>query len=795
MAVKLRFLRHADRLFDVNFLIHRISRLLTLGVFLYIPAGDALGSVNQQAISGYHPLLVAVTINGTNVSNGTLVMRSTDGSLLLPLSALHKWHIRKPAAQPVRISKDNYFSLAEIGVTSYKLNPSKQSISLVIPPHYFMRNFYNANILRQTKVTPAAFGGFIDYDVYGQHSAGANQEGGYFKIGAFSPLGVFTSSAIAQRGYSENHFIRLNSTWTSNFPSDLTSLKLGDFISQSDVSGNAVRMGGVQYGTDFSVQPYLVTTPLYSISGQASLPSVVSVYINHVLLSQRQVPSGPFVLQGLPVITGGGEITTVITNAIGQQQVITQPFFQSPNLLRPWLSNYSIAIGAIRENYAISSDDYGPLAATGTFEEGLSRYVTGGVHAAIEAHRIALGLSGTWSAVPVGVFSASDEWSEQHGEQGWLTSLGFQRLTTGFSFIASGQYESPEYTPLGYLTGFPLLQWQWNATLSHAVGRQGTLSGSFVAQKDYHVAATRIAQLNYNLSLGRFGYLTLTALHSFWPSPQTEFSAFWTIPLGSRSSASLSTQLQDHTSPLWTASLQRNLPVGSGYGYLAQLSNNQQAYLQGEYRGPYGTYTAQYQHVAPTSNSYRVEATGGIGIIDDVPFLTRTIRDSFALVQVPRLPDVTIYENNNNIGKTNDQGNLIVPQLQPYQKTQISVSPQDIPMNATLPVTTMPVVPPYLSGVIVRFPIKVSRSATFTVMQEDGAPVPAGATLQITSHKSTYPVGFNGSAYLSGLARENHVEARWPTGSCEFSITDSSTKIMPNLGTFACRPTTVGNGK
>ena len=749
--------------------------------------GQTLASGYPAEISGDSPLIVSVTINGMKVSNGTLLMRRPDGELLAPLSALRAWHILLPDAHAVTIEHHVYFPLSAIGITAYRFNVREQSITMDISPQHFNKNFLITNTQQKTGITPAAVGGFLNYDVYGQHSSGINQYGGYFQVGIFSPLGVFTSSAIAQHGFSENNIIRLNSTWTTKFPNNLTSLQLGDFISQSDVSGNAVRMGGIQYGTDFSVQPYLVTTPLYAISGQATLPSVVDVYINHVLLSQKEVPTGPFVLQGLPVITGGGEISTVITNAIGQQQIITQPFFQSQNLLRPGLSNYSVAIGAIRQNYAINSDDYGPMTATGTFEEGFSRNFTGGVHAAIEAQRIAFGLSGTLSVIPLGIFSAASEISEQHGKQGWLTSLGFQRLSTGFSFSASSQYDSPGYTPLGYLPNFPLLQWQWNATLSHAVGPRGTLSGSFVAQKDYHLTATRIAQVNYNLSLGHLGYLTLTALHSFWPSPQTEVSAFWTVPFGSRSSASLSAQVQKNNEPLWAATVQRNLPVGEGYGYLAQMANNQEAYLQGQYRGPYGTYTAQYQHYGSTSNSYRLEATGGIGIIDDVPFLSRTVRDSFALVQVPQMRGVTIYENNNDIGKTNSQGNLIVPQLQPYQKNEISVSPQDIPMNATFPVIKMPVVPPYLSGVILRFPIKVSRSATFKVVQENGRPVPAGATLQIIRHKSTFPVGFGGKAYLSGLAKENQVEATWPTGRCGFSIADISTSIMPDLGTFVCR--------
>ena len=119
----------------------------------------------------------------------------------------------------------------------------------------------------------------------------------------------------------------LESTWTRDKPMQLTRLRFGDAISGASSWGGAVRFGGVQWATDFSLQPGFVTSPRPGISGEAALPSTVELYVDNLLRMRREVPSGPFSIQDLPVINGQGDARLVVRDILGREQVITQPFF------------------------------------------------------------------------------------------------------------------------------------------------------------------------------------------------------------------------------------------------------------------------------------------------------------------------------------------------------------------------------------------------------------------------------------------------------------------------------------
>jgi outer membrane usher protein len=771
-------------------------------------------------------LLLAIRLNGASVSPGTQVLETPAGTFLFAKADLQAWRLRAGSmgsgtggAEPFMQGGVAYVAIPPRDLISIRLDRATQTLGLQVLPQAFDATRIEVYANPASDSVRPSPGGFFNYDLSTQRAPGARQAGGIFQLGGFNRDGVGIIDVLAQRASgtastfpAPPDVVRLDSTWTSDFPARLASLRFGDIISQPGAWGQAARLGGMQYGTNFGTQPGFITTPLQAVSGLAALPSVVDVYVNQVLTSQSHVAPGPFSITNLPVVTGSGQITTVVTDLLGRQQVITQPFYAGTNLLRQGLSNFSFEAGALRQDYGLRSNDYGPGAAIGTYSLGLTNSLTGEVHGELQKNREALGLSAAWIADPLGIVSASlaashnPDFGEQSAgsaipspRQGTLLSLGLQRLTPTVSVSAHAQWATAGFTQLGAVPGTPGVQRESDITISQNFGRAGSVAASYVAQATFGSPAARIAQLSYSVGVGAWGFVSATLLRTVQPNPNTQVSLIWTMPLGPSTSASLSAQSSSGGSSAgpWTASIQHNLPVGPGWGYQVQAgggpAGGQPANLQaqGQYQGPVGLYTAQVQRLDGQDN-YRLEAQGGVGTLGGATFLSRAITDSFALVQVPGLSNVRVYANNQEVGRTNAAGDLLIPSLLAYQRNVVSVNQADIPLDADVGKLSLPVVPAYRSGILARFPIHITRSAIFNMVQADGKPVPAGAQAQIsggaTSSTQQYPVGMDGRGYLSGLGLRQTVLVQWPGGQCSFVLLDPpSSDPLPDLGTHTCQ--------
>ncbi len=165
---------------------------------------------------------------------------------------------------------------------------------------------------------------------------------------------------------------------------------------------------------------------------------------------------------------------------------------------------------------------------------------------------------------------------------------------------------------------------------------------------------------------------------------------------------------------------------GEGFGYRARLSDNGPRTAGVEYQGRYGSYAAEVSQLNGDT-AERVFASGGIGLIAGHPFASRTINDSFGLVRVPGYAGVRVFAQNQEVGRTDDKGELVVPRLLPYLSNPLRIEQADLPIDVEIDTLSRDAVPYFRSGVVVEFPVRAARSALVTIVQEDGAPVPAGA--------------------------------------------------------------------
>jgi len=736
--------------------------------------------------------LLLVDINRQELKQTVLVLEDQHGALYLAGTDLQRWRLRLPVAgSAIKHQGEAYYALAAIPGLSQVFDAQKLTLSIEARPEAFDATVRVAERVAIPVPVWSGTSGFLNYDLFAAHANSATQLAGQFEIGYSNRYGVGTTGVFADSIEDKRRATRLDSTWIVDYPGELKSLRIGDTVNRPGAWGRSLRFGGIQYATNFGTQPGLQTLPPQSAVGQAVLPSTVDVFLNNALVSRQSVPPGPFSINNLPAVSGSGEVRLVVRDLFGREQVITQPFYASQGLLREGLVDFSYDIGLARENFGINSFDYGSAIASGTYRRGMSPGFTAEVHGEAMRGQATVGGGGDYLMRQLGSLSGYVAGSHAPAGNGGLMQLGIDRQARPWSLGARTQWMSRRFAQIGRLPEqLPPVQTS-SANLSYATGTLGSVGLAYVVQNNRDLPDARIATLSYSVSLGRWAAFSFSAIHSLVEDKSTTLLAMLTIPLNQSTSLSLGAQSVRGASAGktadFTATLQRNLPLGEGYGY--RLLARSDGSGEGTYmlQNDIGTYTAGVaQSLGVTAT--RLEASGGVAMLGGSAFLSRRIDQSFAVVRIPDYPNVRVLADNQPAGRTDASGNALIPRLRAYDRNVISIDQRDVPLDARIGALKLEVVPYLRSGVDVTFPITQSRGATLTVLLEDGKPLPVGATVKLIGSDETFVAGYDGEVYVAGLAPANRLRASWPGKRCEFDFPFVPGKeALPDLGTFICK--------
>ncbi|HEX8782452.1 MAG TPA: fimbria/pilus outer membrane usher protein, partial [Steroidobacteraceae bacterium] len=332
----------------------------------------------------WHEAVLQLAINGTVVGDDFIVLRDAGDGLWITEEDFRRLRLTAPRVAPRIADGRRFLPLAAIAGTRVSYDDSHSAASISAPGAAFDRTnvTFSGNGPRPP-LSRSGTGAFLNYELYGQTGqySGADVASAYAELGFFSPLGVLTNTGVATHTQSDHSYVRLESTFTHDFPNSLETLRLGDAISVPGSWAEAVRFGGLQWGSNYGIRPDLVTTPLLAVSGTAVVPSTVDVFVNGKAVGSSQVPAGPFVVNQVPALNGAGDVNIVVRNALGQQQIVSVPFYSAPVMLQPGLSLWDIDVGALRENFGLENADYGPAMASATWRHGFSATTTAEFHA------------------------------------------------------------------------------------------------------------------------------------------------------------------------------------------------------------------------------------------------------------------------------------------------------------------------------------------------------------------------------------------------------------------------------
>lgn len=721
-------------------------------------------------------LWLAVRLNGADQPDDLQALRVGDDLALseagwralgLPEASLLLPGVTAPDGQ-------RFIPIASVAGLRWRIDGPTQTLQLDAPAAAFAAHSQSASPRSDTVTHSERLGGYLNYDLFVQRidsrGAGARLLGaGTVELGSFAPggWGYGSTTTLLRDDGRERRQLRLDTQWSIDLPASASTLRFGDSISAPGAWGRAVRIGGVQWSTNFATRPGFVPFPLPSIGGEAVLPSVLDVFVNDGRRLQTNVPAGPFSLTEVPVPAGQGQIRLVTRDALGREQVVLQPYHVSPELLRPGLHAFSISLGAVRRSYGARSNDYGRALLSAVDRYGINDRLTIESRAELTRGLGVAGFTATGLLPWLGRASGSTVASRGPAGTGAMATVSLDHQASDWSASLQVRRTSRRFEQIGQPAGSAA---PWDASASIGTTLGGVAINALVVQQARSPGvAGRIASLNLGTTLAG-GQLTLSAfaearrgggrsvLLSYSRALDPVTSAMSGVS-NDRDGARSRTQAR--------IGVQRSAPVGEGFGYQvdADAGEQRRASAEAVWNTSVASLRGGVAH-AGHATELRASASGSVAWLGTDVFLTRRVDGGFALVKVDDYPGVQVLLDNHPVARTDARGRALIGGLRGYEVNRIGIDAADLPFDAEVHGLERLITPAPRSGIEVRVPVQRTRAATFRLLRPDGQPVPAGSELLLEGSTRRFPVGLEGKGYAAGLGRDSVVRVRWAGQEC-----------------------------
>jgi outer membrane usher protein len=737
--------------------------------------------------------VLAVVLNGQLKEGAAYVVRDRSDGLMVDQDTLVRLNLPHSADRVREFEGRLYVPLSSIQGLVWNILEDQQQLDIRIDPALFPA--WSTQIAPPDKKLPSTpdWGGYFNYGVFASRTSGQGTDpvSGAFTASVFGPAGVGTLGALVNpAGIGADNLVVLDVNWRWDDVQSMTTTIVGDSISAPGWWGRPIRFGGIQYTSNFALQPSFISTPLLAVSGLAGLPSTTEILANNVRIGAQDVPAGPFTISNIPTVTGAGELQLVVRDAFGQQRLISQPYYVASELLRPGVSQFSFSAGAERFDYGLRNFDYGSGYAAGWYRVGFDENFTGEVRGEADNSSVTAGFGVDQLLGLIGVLSTGFSMSHANAGDGYRVLLGFDRSSPYFSFAVRSTWASDGYREIG--EEGPRIRRSSSAIAQLPVGN-GSFALAWTGQSYRNAAPFDIYSATYTLPVGGQIYTSISINRSLsMGTHQTSAIGIVTIPLGERTSASASVQTNRINGDQGTraeASVQRGLPLGEGIGYYLRANSDRQNSGGFSYAGQYGRYGAEV-YSTETSTSARANVTGGIAWLSDTAVFTRPIEQSFALVDMGGIAGVRVLQENNEVGRTSQNGRLMLTDVPPYSEIKVAVDPLTVPMDVTIPQNVIKIATLPRTGQVVRFQAKRERNALVRLVFPDGVPVPAGSAVTVDGRSELYPVGMDGEVYLPDVAERQTIQVRSNGKSCRLELlVPEGRDAVADIGPLTCTPT------
>ncbi len=760
-------------------------------------------SVTQVYAENPQMMILNVTVN--TQSKGDFFLQLTDTrDILLKKEDLDSMGIYNPIGEKVLVDGETYFSLKRIRDVSFKLHDEELALEITADPSLLGLQVINFDTSHsQMPAYKSVVSAFLNYKAdYSYSSLPGNGEIDITqRLGAHLEGWSFLNDAVYSQSDTEKRWTRLMTNVTRDRPERYTRLIIGDFFARSSEIGSSSNMAGISFSKNFALDPYFIRNPLISFTGATALPTELEVRLDGVPIRQTSIDPGEFRLENISARSGAGVLEVLLRDPFGKEERFFYPFYLSASLLKEGLHDYSYNIGVLREKFGERNSDYGTLAVSGFHKYGLTDALN--AEGSLEFTRHRGMITSAISGLVRGKGTVTLLLALSRNKAGNMGSA--KRVRYGYQGkVVSGRFDFTwrhrNFTALEVLNDTEKIKYVSGAGVGSGSKSLGYFNIDYRTVKKYFGTDSWSLSGSYTRAITSQISLFSTISHIRDEVGDTTFFLGIQYYPGNRTTVAAQTENRENAH-LESLQIQKNMPVGKGYGgraiyersttdgnTLQTFDSNMQlnmdrVIIEGAYRHSDG------------EDFGGISVAGGISYVSDTVSLSRPISEGFALVSADGLEGVRVYHNGHEIGETDKDGEVLIPNLSSYYENKIVIDDRDIPLDYSIAQLSETVSPYFLSGMEIPFEVSQFRAFSGRIFYDDTdsengtkAAELILAEIQNETNLFQFQTGYGGEFYLENIPPGTYEGIiRYGGIHCDFALKiPVSADIFADLGEVVC---------
>nr|WP_314898990.1 fimbria/pilus outer membrane usher protein [uncultured Deefgea sp.] len=745
-----------------------------------------------QCAVAAEPLLLALTLNG--VPQGDVAALYEQDQYWVATKALQGFDI--DTAKTIFFEGERYVLISSLKDLQSKFNENEMTLNLTAAAQHFGEHEI---VLKQDPSqlysAPAPFSWYLNYQLSLLKQSQTDGLGFQFNPSININQGYFnlrSEHSYAQQN-QQSEWRRISTTLEYDMPEAMMRLSFGDLVPASGPLGQSLAMAGVGVARVFAMQPNFSASPAFQLQTAVTQTSTADIFLNGQQIASQTLPPGVYNFNDLRYYTGLQNVEIVIRDSSGNTRGYQTPYYFDDSLLKAGLSEFNYNVGLARKNG--SFDQYEGLAYAGYQRFGVSDWLTLGAQASGQSDSHRAGLFANIKLGNYGTLGSAFSWAKHKDQNsGSAQELQYRFVDQNLSVTANARRQEENFRQKNPL--FPELSapdWFANLGVSWGQSSLGNVSLNLGRQMGASEEQTfTLYQLGYSFSPSNKVSIN-TQLQYQQHTSKSQLRGFLNLSWNFDQGRSLyaSSRYQDGKTYSGTT-FNQSAPSGEGWGYSAGVQQQEEstdytAWLQNKQaHGQIDLSLLHSDQANRSANNAQLSWSGALAYTDGHYALTRPITQSFAIVELPNTPDVSILQNGNPVGKTDASGRVFIPDLANNSWHQISLTQEEIPLNYRLPELRQDLLTGYHDGQIVSFTAQSISAVSGRLLDQNGQAL-ANRNIQIETNSSTLELQttLDGDFYTEDLTPGQYT---FRSDSCTGLITvPSSTEIVNEIPTSFCK--------